>query len=84
MIGLTAGNANLTAPDVSKPMGNVSINASAGPSQPVFAAFLGPAFTIGTGMKNNSSAYMLGGKAQTMKNLSTMWYVIQGTPHGYV
>ncbi len=81
--GLVADDLKLTMPDLSKPMSNVSINATAGPSQPVFAV-LGPAFTIGTGMKNNSSAYRLGGKAQITKNLSTMWYIVQATPHGYV
>jgi GH24 family phage-related lysozyme (muramidase) len=75
--------ANLTAPDSLNRESNVSINVTAGPSQPVFAALIAPAFTLGTGLKDNSSAYKLGGKAQTVKNLSNMWYIIQGTPHGY-
>jgi len=76
--------ANLTAPDVSKPESNASINVTSGPSQPVFAAaILRPTFAIGTGLKDNGSAYRLGGENQTVKNLSTMWYIIEGTPHGY-
>ncbi len=81
---LDTNSTNLTAPDVSEPRSSVSVNASSGPSHPVFGAFLATAFSLGTGMKDNSSAYKLGGKNKTVKDLSKMWYVIQGTPHGYV
>ncbi len=81
---LDTNSTNLTSPDVSEPRSNVSVNASSGPSHPVFGAFLATAFSLGTGMKDNSSAYKLGGKNKTVKDLSRMWYVIQGTPHGYV
>ncbi len=81
---LDTNSTNLTSPDVSEPRSNVSVNASSGPSHPVFGAFLATAFSLGTGMKDNSSAYKLGGKNKTVKDLSKMWYVIQGTPHGYV
>lgn len=77
-----SNNTNLTVPE-SEPIDNVSINKTSGPSQKVSGTTLGSVFAIGTGMKDNSSAYRLGGKIQTAKDLSKMWYVIQGTPHGY-
>jgi hypothetical protein len=81
--GPITDTANLTAPDGLNPKSNVSLNVTSGPLHPVFAALIAPAFTIGTGLKDNSSAYKLGEKVQTVKNLSNMWYIIQGTPHGY-
>lgn len=84
MDALEMNRTNLNAPDVSVPESNVSVNASSGPTQPVFGAFIATAFVLGTGMQDNSSAYKLGGNNKTAKDLSKMWYVIQATPHGYV
>jgi hypothetical protein len=67
---------NATQSDVVSP---VNDTVSSGVNQSIWTTK-----TLGTGTKDNCSAFRIATLTEAVTDVSKMWYVIQSKPHGYV
>jgi hypothetical protein len=76
---------NATKPEKVKAMNNVNININA--STKLNATSSRPSnetpFVLGNSLGSNKTIYDLSTHIKSEKDASKMWYIIEGTPHGY-
>jgi len=74
---------NATKPENVKAMNNVNINASTKLNATSSRPSNETPFVLGNSLGSNKTIYDLSTHIKSEKDASKMWYIIEGTPHGY-